>query len=45
MAEPRNQVVQLQRYGEPEALRLVDFPMPTPGAGEVRVRVLASSVN
>jgi NADPH:quinone reductase-like Zn-dependent oxidoreductase len=45
MAEPRNQVVQLQRYGGPEALRLVDFPMPTPGAGEVRVRVLASSVN
>jgi len=45
MAEPLNTVVQLVRYGGPEGLRIVDSPMPTAGAGEVRVRVLASSVN
>ncbi|HEX2778697.1 MAG TPA: medium chain dehydrogenase/reductase family protein [Gemmatimonadaceae bacterium] len=43
--EPRNQVVQVSRYGEPYGLEVVDAPPPTAGAGEVRVRVLASSVN
>lgn len=33
------------RYGGPEALRLVDAPAPVPAAGQVLVRVAASSVN
>ena len=40
-----NRAVQLAEYGRPECLRIVDLPIPTPGSGEVRVRVLASSVN
>jgi NADPH:quinone reductase-like Zn-dependent oxidoreductase len=35
----------LERYGGPEALELREVPMPSPGAGEVVVRVLAASVN
>jgi len=42
--EPRNRVVQLQRFGGPEELVVVDAPLPTAGPGEVRVRVLASGV-
>src|SRR5579864_8253978 len=45
MAEPLNRAVQLEAYGGPEELRIVDLPIPAPRAGEVRVRVLASSVN
>src|SRR4029453_3472371 len=45
MSEPRNQVIQLRRFGGPEALEGVDAPLPTAGRGGVRVRVLASSVN
>lgn len=45
MAEAVNRVVQLGEYGGPEALRVIDLPMPTAGRGEVRVRVLASSIN
>ena len=33
------------RYGGPEHLRLADIPMPEPRASEVRVKVLACSVN
>src|SRR5215472_2373769 len=44
MSEPRNQVVQLRRFGGPDELEVVDAPLPTPGRGEVRVRVLASSL-
>jgi NADPH:quinone reductase len=44
MEEPRNRVVQVRRFGGPEELEVVDAPMPTAGRGEVRVRVLASSV-
>ncbi|WP_168915277.1 NAD(P)-dependent alcohol dehydrogenase [Microcella flavibacter] len=33
------------RYGGPDALRLVDAPAPVPAAGQVLVRVAASSVN
>ncbi|MGR3322391.1 MAG: NAD(P)-dependent alcohol dehydrogenase [Pseudooceanicola sp.] len=33
------------RYGGPEHLRLADLPVPEPGAGEMRVRVLACAVN
>lgn len=33
------------RYGSPEVLRVEDVPVPTPGAGQVRVKVAAVSVN
>ena len=32
-------------YGGPERLELVDIPRPSPGPGQVLVRVIASSVN
>jgi NADPH2:quinone reductase len=44
MNEPRNRVVQLRRFGGPEELEVVDAPLPAAGRGEVRVRVLASSI-
>ena len=44
MTEPRNRVVQVRRFGGADELEVVDFPLPTAGRGEVRVRVLASSV-
>src|SRR5215470_6855863 len=40
----RNRVVQLRYFGGPEALSVVDTPLPKAGRGEVRVRVLASSL-
>ncbi|HEX6535905.1 MAG TPA: medium chain dehydrogenase/reductase family protein, partial [Gemmatimonadaceae bacterium] len=40
----RNRVVQLGRFGGPEALEVVDAPLPAARRGEVRVRVLASSL-
>jgi NADPH2:quinone reductase len=45
MIEPRNRVVQVSRFGDHERLEVIDAPMPTAGRGEVRVRVLASSLN
>ena len=45
MNEPRNRVVQIRRFGSADELEVVDAPLPTAGRGEVRVRVLASSVN
>jgi NADPH2:quinone reductase len=45
MKEPRNRVVQLKRFGGPEELEVVDADLPTAGRGDVRVRVLASSLN
>jgi alcohol dehydrogenase-like protein len=44
MTEPGNRVVQVRRFGGPDALEVVDVPLPTAGRGEVRVRVLASGV-
>ena len=44
MSELHNRIVQLRRYGEPDALEVVDVPLPTAGRGEVRVRVLASGI-
>lgn len=44
MEKPRNRVVQVSRFGGPEGLEVVDAPLPTAGRGEVRVRLLASSV-
>ncbi|SFI42742.1 medium chain dehydrogenase/reductase family protein [Bradyrhizobium sp. Gha] len=45
MVEQRNRVVQVSRFGDPGRLEVVDAPLPTAGPGEVRVRVLASSLN
>lgn len=44
MPEPLNRVVQIRDFGGPDQLQVVEAPMPTAGAGEVRVRVLASSL-
>jgi NADPH:quinone reductase-like Zn-dependent oxidoreductase len=44
MSELRNRVVQVKRFGGPDGLEVVDAPLPTVGLGEVRVRVLASSL-
>ena len=33
------------RYGPPDVLRLADVPMPSPAAGQVLIRVAATSVN
>jgi NADPH2:quinone reductase len=43
--EPRNRVVRVRGFGDPEDLEVIDAPLPTAGRGEVRVRVLASSLN
>ena len=43
-ARARNRVVQVSRFGGPEGLDVVDAPLPTAGRDEVRVRVLASSL-
>ncbi len=45
MREPHNRVVQVRRFGGPDGLEVVDAPLPTAGRGEVRVRVLASSLH
>lgn len=34
-----------ERYGSTEELRVADVPTPSPGAGQVRVQVVATSVN
>jgi NADPH:quinone reductase len=44
MLEPRNRVAQLNAFGGPEQIEVVDAPLPTAGPGEVRVRVLASGL-
>jgi NADPH:quinone reductase-like Zn-dependent oxidoreductase len=33
------------RYGSPDVLRVEDVPLPSPAAGQVRVRVAATSIN
>jgi NADPH:quinone reductase-like Zn-dependent oxidoreductase len=33
------------RYGGPDVLRVEDLPVPSPGVGQVRIRVVATSVN
>ncbi|HSC17953.1 MAG TPA: medium chain dehydrogenase/reductase family protein [Rhizomicrobium sp.] len=38
-------VIQLTRYGRADGLEVAYLPVPKPGRGEVRVRVLASSIN
>lgn len=44
MSEPHNRVVQVREFGGPEGLEVADAPLPMPGRGEVRVHVLASSL-
>jgi NADPH:quinone reductase-like Zn-dependent oxidoreductase len=44
VTEPRNRVVQVNRFGGPDGLEVVDAPLPAAGPGEVRVRVLASGL-
>jgi NADPH2:quinone reductase len=44
MSEPRNRVVRVREFGGPEHLEVGDAPLPQAGRGEVRVRVLASSL-
>lgn len=39
------QVVRIHAHGGPEVLRVEDLPEPTPGPGELLVRLLAVSVN
>ena len=39
-----NRVVQVTHFGGPDGLAVVDTPLPTAGKDEVRVRVLASSL-
>jgi NADPH2:quinone reductase len=34
----------LTEFGGPEVLRVIELPDPTPGSGEVRIRVHAASV-
>jgi len=45
MTELRNRVVQVRRFGGPDELEVAEAPLPTAGRGEVRVRVLSSSLN
>ena len=45
MMEPHNRVVRISRFGDAQGLEVVDAPLPSAGRGEVRVRVLASSLN
>jgi NADPH2:quinone reductase len=42
--EPRNRVVQVKHFGDPDGLEVVDAPLPTARRGEMRVRVLASGI-
>jgi NADPH:quinone reductase-like Zn-dependent oxidoreductase len=37
--------VAFSEFGGPDVLRVADLPVPEPGAGEVRVRVAAATVN
>jgi NADPH:quinone reductase-like Zn-dependent oxidoreductase len=37
--------VTYQTYGKPDVLNLVDMPKPTPAAGEILVRIRATTVN
>ncbi len=37
--------IQVREFGGPEALRLVDLPIPEPGDGEVLIRVARAGIN
>ncbi|BCI56106.1 oxidoreductase [Mycolicibacterium litorale] len=36
---------QFTEYGDPDVLRVVDAPLPTPGPGQVRISVRAAGIN
>lgn len=42
---PKMQRIQYDRYGGPELMRLEEFELPSPGTGQVLVRVRAASAN
>ena len=42
---PPMRAIQLQEFGGPEVLRLVELPAPTPGPGEVLVEVTTAGMN
>ena len=35
----------VETFGDPGVLRMVDLPIPEPGAGNVRIRVAAAGIN
>jgi len=37
--------IAVRHHGGPEALEVVDVPVPEPGRGQVRIRVEAAAVN
>ena len=39
-----NQAIQIQHYGGPEVMQLVDLPVGEPGPGEIRIRHHASGL-
>jgi NADPH:quinone reductase-like Zn-dependent oxidoreductase len=43
--EGRMRAVVHDRYGPPDVLRVEEVPVPSPAAGQVRVRIAATSVN
>ena len=44
VSEPRNRTIQVTRFGDADGLEVIEAPLPKAGLGEVRVRVLASSL-
>ncbi|MEW9700148.1 medium chain dehydrogenase/reductase family protein [Paenibacillus sp. SI8] len=42
--EKKNESIIVTRYGGPEVLQIIQSPMPTPGYGEVRIKVKAIGV-
>jgi NADPH2:quinone reductase len=40
-----NQAIQIQQYGGPEVMKLVDLPVGEPGSGEIRIRHHAVGLN
>jgi len=45
MTTTLDRTIQLTKFGDADNLKVVDMPLPEPGPGEVRIRVLASSIN
>ena len=43
-ATRRNRRIVVRRYGGPEVMTVIEEPLPEPGPGEVRVRILAAGV-
>jgi NADPH:quinone reductase-like Zn-dependent oxidoreductase len=37
--------IRMEGYGDPEVMQLAEAPMPEPGVGEVRIKVVAAGVN